>query len=110
MIRIGMSVMVLVVGVAASSAAQDAKARGEQVYADQKCAVCHSVAGKGNPKGPLDGVGSKLSESDIRAWITDAKGMTVKTKATRKPDMRAYTLPANDADALVAYLSALKKK
>jgi mono/diheme cytochrome c family protein len=100
----------LTVCFAASAIAQDAKARGEQLFAEQKCSVCHSVGGKGNPKGPLDDVGSKLSAADIRAWLTDSKGMTAKTKATRKPEMRAYTLPAGDVDALVAYLSALKKK
>ena len=31
------------------------------------------------------------------------------TKATRKPDMKAYTLPKDDVDALVAYLASLKK-
>ena len=90
--------------------AQDQAARGAQVYADQKCSVCHAIAGKGNAKGPLDAVGSTLSADDIRAWIVDAKGMTAKTKAPRKPEMRAYTLPKEDVDALVAYLATLKKK
>ena len=37
------------------SSAQDAKSieRGMKVYADQTCSVCHSIAGKGNPKGPI---------------------------------------------------------
>jgi hypothetical protein len=35
--------------------------------------------------------------------------MTAKSKATRKPEMKAYTLPKDDVDALVAYLSSLKK-
>ena len=35
--------------------------RGMQVYAAQKCSVCHSIAGKGNKKGALDDVGSKLT-------------------------------------------------
>lgn len=96
------------IGTAAGAAAQD-KAKGEKVYADQKCSLCHSIAGKGNAKGPLDDVGGKLKADEIRAWITDAKGMTVKTKATRKPDMKQYTLPKDDVDALVAYLSSLKK-
>jgi mono/diheme cytochrome c family protein len=100
--------VVLCAGVAASAAAQD-KAKGEKVFADQKCSLCHSVAGKGNAKGPLDGVGSKLKADEIRAWVTDAKGMTAKTKATRKPEMKQYTLPKDDVDALVAYLSSLKK-
>jgi mono/diheme cytochrome c family protein len=91
------------------AAAQDLKAKGEKVYADQKCSLCHSIAGKGNAKGALDGVGSKLSEADIRAWITDATGMTTKTGATRKPAMKQYSLPKDDVDALVAYLTSLKK-
>lgn len=98
---------IVCLGIAASAAAQD-KAKGEKVYADQKCSLCHSIGGKGNPKGPLDDVGAKLKADDIRAWITDAKGMTAKTKATRKPDMKQYTLPKEDVDALVAYLSSLK--
>ena len=100
----------LCIGVAAAAAAQDAKvAKGQQVYTDQKCSLCHSIAGKGNAKGSLDGVGSKLSADEIRSWITDAKGMTAKTKATRKPEMKAYTLPKDDVDALVAYLTTVKK-
>ena len=34
--------------------------RGVTVYADQRCALCHSVADVGNKKGPLDGVGDRL--------------------------------------------------
>ena len=70
-------VIVLSIVFAASAAAQDSKAAGEKVYAEQKCSICHSVAGKGNAKGPLDDVGSKLSADEIRAWIVDAKAMTV---------------------------------
>jgi mono/diheme cytochrome c family protein len=91
-----------------TAAAQDA-ARGEKVYAEQKCSVCHSIAGKGNAKGALDGIATKLKPDDIRAWLVDAKGMTAKTKATRKPEMRAYSLPKEDVDALVAFLMTLKK-
>jgi mono/diheme cytochrome c family protein len=103
--------LMLGMGLAANAAAQDAKvAHGEKVYVDQKCALCHSIADKGNKKGPLDGVGSKLTNEEIREWIVDAKGMTTKTKAPRKPVMRAYTLPKEDVDALVAYMMTLKKK
>ncbi len=100
----------LCVGLVTAAAAQDAKvAKGQQLFVDQKCSLCHSIAGKGNAKGPLDGVGSKLSADEIRSWVTDAKGMTAKTKATRKPEMKAFTLPKDDVDALVAYLGTLKK-
>ena len=99
----------LVLLAAAAASAQDKVAQGEKVYADQKCSLCHSIAGKGNAKGALDGVGTKLSEADIRAWITDAAAMTTKTGATRKPTMKQYSLAKDDVDALVAYLTSLKK-
>lgn len=101
--------VMLAVCLAAPAAAQDSKiAKGQQVYADQKCGMCHSIADKGNKKGPLDGVGKKLSDADIRLWITDAKAMTEKTKATRKPDMKSYALPKDDLDAIAAYMASLK--
>ena len=102
--------LTLCVGLAATVAAQDAKvAKGEKLFVDQKCTLCHSVGDKGNKKGALDGVAGKLSAAELREWITDAKGMTAKSKATRKPEMKAYSLPKEDVDALVAYLSTLKK-
>jgi mono/diheme cytochrome c family protein len=102
--------VVVGVALAASASAQDAKvAQGEKLFTDQKCTLCHSVGDKGNKKGPLDAVGTTLKTDEIREWIVDAKGMTAKTKPTRKPEMRAYTLGKDDVDALVAYLSTLKK-
>jgi len=95
--------------IALPAAAQDLKAKGEKVFTDQKCSLCHSVAGKGNAKGPLDDVGGKLSAADIRAWITDANAMTAKIATPRKPVMKQYSLPKEDVDALVAYLTTLKK-
>ena len=102
-----MLTVAMCVGIAAAAAAQDAK-KGEQLFTDQKCTLCHSVGDKGNKKGPLDGVAGKLKPAEIREWITDAKGMTAKSKAARKPEMKAYSLPKEDVDALVAYLSTLK--
>lgn len=90
---------------------QSAVERGQKVFLDQKCSVCHAVAGKGNPKGALDEIGSKQKADEIREWIVNAPEMTKKTKAERKPVMRAYTsLAKEDVDGLVAYLSTLKKK
>jgi mono/diheme cytochrome c family protein len=102
--------MALCVCAAGTAMAQDAKAKGEQVFTDQKCSLCHSIAGKGNAKGSLDDVGTKDSADDIRQWLVDTKSMTAKTKATRKPEMKVYSLPKEDVDALVVYLSSLKKK
>ena len=104
------TLLLAVVAFAAAPRAQDAKVtRGQQVYADQKCGLCHSIGDKGNKKGPLDGVGAKLTAAEIREWMTDAKGMTVKMKATRKPDMKSYILSKDDLDAVAAYMQSLKK-
>ncbi len=84
--------------------------RGATVYGAQKCAMCHALDGRGMAKGPLDGVGSKLSADEIRQWIVTPAEMTAKANATRKPAMRAYpNLPKEDLDALVAFLHAKKK-
>ena len=92
-----------------TAAAQDVK-HGAEVYAAQKCSMCHAIAGKGKAANPLDGVGAKLSAADIKQWIVDPKGMTTKSGSTKKPPMPAkYAgLPAADLDALVAYLASLK--
>jgi len=101
---------VFVLAVALPASAQDARIdKGKQVYTAQKCQACHSVAGVGNKKGALDGVGAKLKEDEIRQWIVAAPEMAAKAKADRKPPMKAYMLPKEDVDALVAYMASLKK-
>jgi mono/diheme cytochrome c family protein len=94
---------------ATTAAAQDA-ARGEQVYAAQKCSMCHQVAGKGNKLSVLDGVGAKLSAADLKEWIVSPDAAAAKAKSTKKPTMpKTYAkLPPADVDALVAYLQSLK--
>ncbi|MGE5244085.1 MAG: c-type cytochrome [Betaproteobacteria bacterium] len=99
-------------GVAATAGAgQSAEVKkGMEVYNAQHCSLCHSINGKGNAKGSLDDVGTKLKPEEIREWIVNPKEMTTKTKATRKPPMKQYNLPKEDVDALVAYIQTLKKK
>ena len=94
---------------AGTAAAQDAKVqKGMQVFAAQKCSQCHSIAGKGNAKGKLDDVASKVSAAEMREWIVDPVGMAAKNKKDRKPPMKKKPLSDADVDALVAYLSTLK--
>jgi mono/diheme cytochrome c family protein len=89
-------------------AAQDAAA-GQNVYQAQKCSLCHSVAGKGNAKGPLEGTAKKYSAAELKLWITQPAEMAKKHNATRKPPMKSFaSLPPADVDALVAYLLTLK--
>ena len=49
----------------AQDAAQIEKGKTLFSTASPKCTMCHAVAGQGNAKNPLDGVGSKLSADDI---------------------------------------------
>jgi mono/diheme cytochrome c family protein len=98
----------------ATASAQD-KVKGEKVFAERGCPMCHSIAGKGNVKGLLDDVGSKLTADEIRQWITDPAGSAAKAKAERKPAMSVMQpkfkdLSKEDLDSLVAYLASLKKK
>ena len=87
-------------------AQDDAKiAHGKEVFTAQKCSMCHAIEGKGNKAHPLDGVGSQLKPEEIRKWVTAPKEMKADSK------MKAYpNLPAEDLDALIAYISSLKKK
>jgi len=79
--------------------------KGKQIYNAQHCNMCHSVAGKGNPKTPLDDVGSRMTADEMKKYITGPKLVKADSK------MKAYTsLPAEDLDALVAYLQTLTKK
>ncbi len=99
----------LVGGFPGAARAQDAK-HGAQVYAAQKCSVCHSIAGKGGKSSALDGVGTKLSAADIKQWILEPVAMAKKSGSTKKPVMpKKYDkLPAADVDGLVAYMQTLK--
>lgn len=95
---------------AAPAFAQDAKVKkGAEVFTTAKCTKCHSIAGKGNAKGKLDEVGSKLTPAEIKSWLEDPVAMAAKAKETRKPPMKKTPLSKDDEDALVAYLSTLKK-
>ncbi|MGQ0736745.1 MAG: c-type cytochrome [Acidobacteriota bacterium] len=84
-------------------------AKGAEIFAAQKCSLCHMVSGKGNKNGPLDGVGAKRSPAELREWIVNPAEMAKKHNSTRKPPMKSYaSLAAADVDLLVAYLVTLK--
>ena len=109
--RVWMIGLVLaVVAVPAFARQNGSVEKGKAVYAAQKCAMCHGIAGAGGKSSALDGVGTKLSAAEIRAWIVTPKDMEKKTNSTKKPPMpdRYAKLPAQDLDALVAYMVSLK--
>ena len=103
--------VVVALAMSTAAAAQDKAtvAHGQKVFAAQKCAMCHSIDGKGNAKGPLDNAG-RLSDEDLRQWMIAPRVMSEKTKSTRKPLMPEYTkLSKEDLDGIIAYMKTLKK-
>ncbi|MBW6496087.1 MAG: cytochrome c [Burkholderiaceae bacterium] len=95
--------------VAASAEPSPLVASGRVVYQEQGCASCHAIAGEGNPRFPLDGIGDRLDAAAVRDWIL-ATGVA----ATQLPRRTAITkegyreLGVDEIDALVAYLSSLR--
>jgi cytochrome c553 len=83
--------------------------RGRTLYAQNGCATCHAIAGAGNPRHPLDGVGSRLDAEVLRDWIlgTGAAADLLPVTVCRRKE-RFQKLPAEDQDALVAYMVSLK--
>jgi mono/diheme cytochrome c family protein len=97
------SVLGLGLSLTAISMTDGAVERGKEVYAEQKCAICHSIAGIGGKKLALDGVGSKLKAEDIKKWIQTPKEM--KPGTTMKP---YPNLPEKDVNALASYVLTLR--
>ena len=87
------------------------RAEGARRSTPRRSARCATPSpAKGGKSSPLDGVGTKLSAADIKAWIVTPVEAAAKAKSTKKPPMPAKygKLPAADLDALVAYMVSLK--
>ncbi|MDH3405578.1 MAG: c-type cytochrome [Gammaproteobacteria bacterium] len=78
---------------------------GRDVYAQKGCAQCHAIAGRGNPRSPLDGVASRLSEEGIRCWISPS----VRPDKSFQAQHANIELTAAQREALTAYLRSLIK-
>ena len=83
---------------------------GRKVYEREKCTTCHQIAGRGNSRFPLDGVGRKLTSDQLRRWMTDTAKM--EDALPRLPVVRMsatkYRLSTRDLDDLVLYLGTLR--
>lgn len=82
---------------------------GRAIFEAQDCAMCHAIAGNGNPCFPLDGVGARLDAAGLRDW-TLATGDAESALSTRSMSIKkAYLeLPPAELDALIAYLQSLR--
>ncbi len=77
--------------------------RGKEVYAVQKCGLCHSISGAGGKMHALDGLGSRMNQNTMKKWIQTPKEMKSNTVMKPYPN-----LPEKDLNDLIAYLTTLK--
>jgi mono/diheme cytochrome c family protein len=80
---------------------------GRRVYAEQGCVRCHAIAGRGNPRSPLDGLGARLGAAEIRRWITPHQEPAASSDSfqARHADR---TLTEPQREALLVYLRSLR--
>ena len=82
---------------------------GQQVYKQQSCARCHSIAAQGNPRNPLDGVGARHSAAELHEWIIGADSLQQELPGYALRSKQRYKeLPADELDALVIYMQSLR--
>lgn len=81
---------------------------GHLVYKEQGCALCHSIAGAGNPRNPLDGVGLRRTAEEIRDRIIGAHTLQgVIPEHALKFKQTYRELHDDDLSNLVIYLQSL---
>lgn len=97
------SAMVLIALMAAPVAAAGDKVKGEKVYNDAKCSVCHKIGTKGGKMGPeLTKVGATRDLAWLIKYLANPKAENPKNK------MPAVKAKGADLDDLIAYLLSLK--
>jgi mono/diheme cytochrome c family protein len=83
--------------------------KGEQVYAAQKCSVCHKINGKGGPSGPdLSTIGVKRDAAWLAKYLPNPA--VLDPKKPPKIKMTPTKAKGQDLDDLIAYLLTLKVK
>lgn len=83
---------------------------GEAVYRSQGCAACHELFGNGTAAfGPkLDGVGSRRNTDWLKRYLKAPwAGVSEKKYRLKMPPVE--NMPEREFNALVDYLSALRK-
>ena len=84
-------------------------AEGIKVFQEQKCSLCHSIAGVGSPRSPLDGIGDRRPASELRDWITGSgSASNGLAPSIIKRKQRFHEISTNEMEALILYLSSLK--
>jgi hypothetical protein len=82
-------------------------AAGRAAFERLRCAMCHSIAGRGNPANPLDGVGARLDADELRAW-TLGTGPAADELPEMIAEMKAGAAADPALDALLDLLGSLR--
>ncbi len=86
------------------STSERALKAGEETVKTVGCLTCHAVDGLGSDFAPaLDSVGTKVTASYLRQWISDPKAYDADTT------MPSLRLSKNEIDNVVAYLMSLQQ-
>lgn len=92
----------------APATAPAAAARGRTVLESQGCLRCHSVAGQGNPRLSLDGVGTRRDRAELEAWTLALPGVVDQLPARARSSKEDYrALPPGELADLLDYLETL---
>lgn len=84
---------------------------GQQSMQVRGCLTCHSFGPSGNKKGPLDGIGKRLSADQIRTALTDPADWRAKSGAKREPACPPKPqLKKFEVDAFVVFLQSLTQE
>jgi mono/diheme cytochrome c family protein len=79
---------------------------GRRVYQQQTCARCHYIAGSGNPRNSLDGVGARRPPEELRDWIIGSAAVQELLPEHVFKVKQAYQLSDDELGALVIYLQS----
>jgi hypothetical protein len=68
------------------------------------------VAGEGNSRNPLDGVGGRRTPEELRAWTVGAEALADSLPPSAYRAKQAFQrIPETELRQLVAYLSSLRQ-
>lgn len=87
--------------------------QGIALYDKYSCDKCHRIGRRGARKGPLDGVGSKLTEEEIRNWFVNPAEMEAQMEEpptgsnSMANTLDRRPLAEEEVDALTAYMLTL---